>query len=71
VPGCIPVEPSDQVGCEVREHCPPSVLSGAVTAAEPTCGDCAYLDGACRCRHGEPAPTRFTIPWPNDIVPPF
>ena len=39
--------------------------------AEPCCGDCAYLDGACRCRHGEPATTRFTIPELNDIVPPF
>jgi hypothetical protein len=39
--------------------------------AEPCGGDCAYLDGACRCRHGEPTPVRFAIPELNDLVPPF
>ena len=38
---------------------------------EPCEFDCMYIDGACRCRHGEIVPSEFNIPALNDIVLPF
>jgi hypothetical protein len=36
---------------------------------EPCCGDCVYLDGRCRCRHGC---TGGSLPaWWTDREPPF
>ena len=36
----------------------------------PQCGpDCVYIDGACRCYYGEPAPAQPR--WAVSIVPPF
>jgi hypothetical protein len=40
------------------------------TVPAPPCGpDCVYLDDACRCYHGEPAPPAPA--WMDRIVPPF
>ena len=33
--------------------------------------DCMYVDGACRCRHGEIMSREFDIPALNDVVLPF
>ena len=36
------------------------------------CGpDCVYIEGACRCYHGEPAPAQPAIAWTDSIVAPF
>jgi len=36
------------------------------------CGpDCVYIDGTCRCYHGEPTTTQFTSLELNRVVPPF
>jgi len=36
------------------------------------CGpDCLYIDGACRCYHGESVPADFDNPALNNLTPPF
>jgi hypothetical protein len=33
--------------------------------------DCIYIDGACRCRHGETVPVSFGDPVRDNLVLPF
>ena len=48
----------------------PNVPATSIPA--PECGpDCVYIDGTCRCYHGEPTTTQFTSLELNRVVPPF
>ena len=44
----------------------------ATDTPAPECGpDCIYIDGACRCYHGEAAPSEPAPAWADDFTIPF
>lgn len=46
----------------------PAVTDHPCTGCGP---DCVYIDGACRCYHGEAIPAELVLAWMQDIAIPF